>query len=214
MWGAKRIVALGGTRSNTFTGMTSITGKNILRLKKTNGAVAISRNLDINNGATVELHETMQITRNARVVLRNVGNSSVPSELVFKGKHLTESIHQLVVEGTGQIDFGNSDSPSGHRLYLDDLEIKDGGRLIIKNWRDGWDSLRVHKDSTHLQDALSKIDFEGEAKWVNLVKEGDYYAIIAKTPEPATYGASVIAVGLVAFVWRRRRSHSRLRIRS
>jgi len=203
----KRIVALGGTNSNTFTGETTITGNNTLRLKKENLATAISGDLIIKEGASVELHRTRQINSKAKVTLSSWSSSA--SELVFKGergKNLTESIHQLVVEGTGKIDFGGESYRGEHALYLDDLEIKAGGRLIIENWKEGRDYLLVRKDSRHLQDALSKIEFADGRKWGDLVDLGGAYYSISNAPEPAIFGAGVMAAGLVTLAWQRRRA--------
>jgi len=203
----KRIVALGGTASNTFTGETTITGNNRLRLKKEDFATAISGDLIIKQGAAVELHRTRQINSKARVTLFSDSHSYDASTIVFKGergRNLTENIHQLVVEGTGKIDFGGESYRGEHSLYLDDLEIKAGGRLIIENWKEGRDYLLVRKDSKHLQDALSKIEFADGRKWGDLVDMGGMYYSISNAPEPAIFGAGLIALGLGTLTWRRR----------
>jgi len=202
----KRIVALGGNQPNTFTGETTITLNNVLRLKKDKGATAISGDLRINQGATVELYKTHQINRSARVVLFSAAGYAA-SEIVFKGeqgRNLTENIHQLVVEGTGKIDFGGESYRGEHSLYLDDLEIKEGGRLIIENWKEGRDYLLVRKDSKHLQDSLKRIEFADGRKWGDLVDAGGMYYSISNAPEPAVFGAGIMALGLGALAWRRK----------
>jgi len=204
----KRIVALGGNQSNTFTGETTITGNNRLRLKKENLATAISGDLRIKQGATVELHRTRQINSKARVTLFSSAGDAA-SEIVFKGeqgRNLTESIHQLVVEGTGKIDFGGESYRGKHSLYLDDLEIKKGGRLIIENWKEGRDYLLVRKDSRNLHDSLKRIEFADGRKWGDLVDTGGDYYSISNAPEPAVFGAGIMALGLAALTWRRRRA--------
>jgi len=203
----KRIVALGGTASNTFTGETTITGNNTLRLKKENLATAISGDLIIKEGASVELYRTRQINSYSKVTLSSW--RSPASELVFKGergRNLTEVIHQLVVEGMGKIDFGGESYRGTHTLYLDDLEIKDGGRLIIANWQENRDYLLVKKDSKHLHDSLKRIEFADGRKWGDLVDLGGNYYSISNAPEPAIFGAGVMAAGLVTLAWQRRRT--------
>jgi len=200
----KRIVALGGSSSNTFGGATTITGNNILRLKKNSRATAISGDLNIISGATVELYETNQINRNARVTLRSYEVN--PSEIVFKGnavRNLSEAIHQLVVEGTGKIDFGDDFNHGTRHFYLDDLEITDRSRLIIQNWQEGRDFLLVRKGSEHLHDSLNKVEFQGYGNGRKLVDfNNEYYAI--QTPEPAVYGAGLALAGLGVLGLRRK----------
>jgi len=207
---SKRIVALGGTQSNTFTGETTVIGQNILRLKKTIGSTAIAGDLRVKEGATVELYTSNQIRHTSRVTLTSYYHSDGPSEIVFKGKNITQSLHQLVIEGTGKIDFGDTWRSGKNTLYLDDLEIRGNGRLIITNWREGESFLLVHKDSVHLKDALSKIEFADGRKWGDLVSfDGEYYSI-SNVPEPAIFGAGVMAVGLGALAWKRKRIARRI----
>jgi len=206
----KRAIALTTSSSNTFTGDATVAGNNILRLRKQNGAIAISGNLNIKDGAAVELYERNQINRNARVTLRSYAVN--PSEIVFKGnavRNLSETIHQLVVEGTGKIDFGDDFNHGSRYFYLDDLEIKAGSRLIIQNWQEGRDFLLVRKDSEHLHDSLNKVEFQGYGNGRKLVDfNHEYYAIY--TPEPTTFGAGLALAGLGVLGLRRK---SRLKLR-
>jgi len=192
----KRIVALGGSASNNFTGETTIRGRSLLRLKKEYGATAISGNLTIQEGATVEIYHSNQIKHTSLVTLTSYYSSDGPSEIVFKGANITQSLHKLVVKGTGKIDFGDTWEPGKNYLYLDDLEILGNGRLIIENWQEGKSFLLVHKNSSHLKDALSKIEFSDGRKWGDLVSfDGEYYSI-SNAPEPATLGAGLMTLAL------------------
>jgi len=189
----KRVIAFSSTASNTFTGNTTITGNNILRLRKDNGAIAISGDLNIKNGSPVELQRRNQISRNSRVSLVSFVNDA--SEIKFSGAGLSETIHQLTVEGTGKIDFDDNFYHETRHFYLDDLEIKAGSRLIIQNWKEGRDFLLVRKDSAHLHNSLNKVEFQGYGNGRKLVDfNHEYYAI--QTPEPAVYGTGLALAGL------------------
>ncbi|KXU34624.1 hypothetical protein AXK11_08160 [Cephaloticoccus primus] len=116
----------------------------------------------------------------------------------------------MEVTGNGVIDYYHSldrQHPHGdHRLYLDDLEIEWGGQLTIKNWMLSRDFLLVRKDSEHLNDALSRIKFEGHWEWRAALKDfdKDYWQLIPGIPEPSTYGAALGVVAVGACLMRRR----------
>jgi len=202
-YGKRRIVALGGSSSNTFTGETIVTGRNTLRLKKTNGATAIQGKLNILNGARVELHQSNQINKYAEVLLSSSGATA--SELVFVGHNKQQTLHKIIVEGTGKIDFGK-DTIGNNALLLDDLVINNRSRLIIDNWIEGKHYLLVRKNSIHLNAALNKIEFTTGRKWGHLEDyDQDYYSI-SNAPEPAICGAGVMALGIGTLAWQRRKS--------
>jgi len=72
-------------------------------------------------------------------------------------------------------------------------------------WEAGRDHLLVRKDSTHLEEALKKISIDGWAKNQVYLKDydKDYWSIEA-APEPATYGAIFVGLGLGLFICRKR----------
>jgi len=189
----------GGT-SNTFTGDINITGNAHLNLIKRGNATAISGNLNIRNGAYTVIYNHEQIANHVRVSLISRGKASALKfgGAIYPGSRLNETIHELVVEGNGAIDFGSQDSNAMHGqrfLYLDYLKVGYDSALTILGWKDKRDYLLVRKNSAHLEDALKKIEFNGYDR-NNIHKEdynSDYWAISA-APEPATYGLLLTAV--------------------
>jgi len=79
------------------------------------------------------------------------------------------------------------------------------GYLLVKEWLDGRDRLLVRKDSAHVRDSLTRIEFENhDTRTVNLRDyDTDYWEIYALVPEPSTYGAILGSIGLVVVQWRR-----------
>jgi len=189
-----------GNTSNTFTGDTTIIGNVGLYLIKRGGGIGISGNLNIRDGASVGIYDHEQIANHVRASLISRGKVSTLKfgGSIYPGRTLNETIHELVVEGNGAIDFGSTDSDSVHGprfLYLDDLIIGNGSTLQILGWRDKRDYLLVRKNSWNLEDALKKIEFDGYNR-NNIHKEDfnrDYWAISA-APEPSTYGILLIAI--------------------
>jgi len=202
-------VELVGGHNNTFTGDTNLSGRTNINLIKNNGIIAISGNLNIRDGAAAQIFYNEQIANHVRVSL--ISKKGTQSTLRFHGKFqtaLTETIHELVVEGNGTINFGVTDSDAQHGnrfLYLDDLIIESDSALTILGWKDKRDYLLVRKDSAHLEDALKKIAFTGYDR-NNIHKEDfnrDYWAISA-APEPATYGLLLAAIAAALPLFRNR----------
>jgi len=202
-------VELVGGHDNTFTGDTNLSERTALYLIKNNGVTAISGNLNIRDGASVRIFRNEQIANHVRVSL--ISKKGTQSTLRFQGEFqadIQETIHELVVEGNGAIDFGSQDSDYVHGprfLYLDDLNIGYDSTLKILAWKDKRDYLLVRKDSWNLEDALKKIEFAGYNR-NNIHKEDfnrDYWAISA-TPEPSTYGALLTAIATAFPLFRNR----------
>jgi len=204
-------VVLTGDRSNTFSGDTVLSNGGI-QLKKSGGATAINGNIYARNNSTVGVISSHQIANTSTITL------SGGSSLWFASLHsdvtwIEESFHGLIVENIGVIDF-NATKIFPHYarwLYLDDLEIKNGAKLVVRKWLDDTDHLLVRRDSAHLMDTLGKIDFEGlEKKGVGLRGfDENYWEIVPwATPEPATYGAVLGAIGLALVLHRRKRKRA------
>jgi len=127
-------------------------------------------------------------------------------------KKVSERLHKLIVNGTGVVGF-NSEGEKGNapssirKLFLDDLEIKRDGQLLVVGWAEGRDHLLVRRDSEHLEESLKRIAFEGyDPNAIHLENyDKDYWEINAM-PEPAAYGAGLMlgVVGLVRYRKRRK----------
>jgi len=214
-WNAQAEVEFEASSSNTFTGDTNVTGNANINLIKRGGAIAISGNLNIRDGASVHIYDHEQIANHVRVSLTSRGKASSLNFVgsIYPGARLNETIHELVVDGNGAIDFGSQDSNYTHGqryLYLDDLIVGNFSTLKILGWRDKRDYLLVKKSSWHLEDALKRMEFAGYKRY-NIHKESfnwEYWAISA-TPEPATYGALLTAVLVSLRLFRKGRSLSR-----
>jgi len=200
-------VVLGGDKSNIFTGITEVSGRgNILILNKTNGAVAIQGDVSVNDRAQLTIWGDRQINFRSTVRLRN-------SKLQFAdwrydaGPTKTELLHKLVIEGESKLQFRIYETTLDKRfLYLDDLLIADGGKLLVQGWKEGIHWLLVRKTSANIDDALKKIAFVGYLPGGTHLEDynRDYWAI-SGVPEPATYTPIFGAIGLVIWQKRRRR---------
>jgi len=200
--GLVNAMVLAGSDSNTFTGDSIVEGEySCLSLGKENGATAIQGDVFLKNGGRLCFWRGDQIADTATITM---GRNSVIG-LTGIGQ---EKIHELVVQEDSFIDFTIDDSlPDGNFFYLDDLVVADGASLRMRGWKTGLDFLLVRKDSEHLQDALSKIKFEGqEDKYAGLKDyNSDYWQIGPGFPEPTSYGATFGIMGLGLSVFRRRR---------
>jgi len=202
------VVELEGSRSNTFTGKTRVLGENsALNALRTGGAVSISGNLSIENGARFTTFYNNQIARRSKVSL--ISWSGETSVFGFSGshsRHVSETISELRVEGNGVIDFQTRGGYGNRFLRLDDLIVGINSHLKIRNWSDGRDHLLVSKDSINLEDTLKRIEFEGyDSRRISLKSFDKDYWEISGLPEPATYGAIFGAVGFGLTAWRKRR---------
>jgi|GEM_PF-120273 len=210
---ANQTVELVGAEHNTFTGNSYISGATELNLVKGDGITAVSGNIHIIDGAAINIFEDEQIANHVRVSL--IATNGTSSSIRFNGEFeasLEETLHELVVSGSGVLDFEyeNSIYPSlGHgerRFYIDDLIIEENSTLQILGWADQRDFLLVRKDSAHLGDALKKLHFEGyNPNNIHLEDYDGQYSAISAAPEPATYGALLSPLGIGLVAWRKRR---------
>jgi len=187
---------LGGDKSNTFTGSVEVSGEyNVVSLNKEKGAIAIRGDIFINNHAKLTLWRDGQIARSSTVRLRD--STFQFSDERYEKVTKTESFKKLVIEGSSYLQFSNEISLDKRFLYLDDLSIDYGGKLIVQGWKEGVHFLLVRKTSGSLEDALKKIAFEGYLPGrTHLEDYNKEYWMISGTPEPTTYGAIFAAAGL------------------
>jgi len=205
-------IGLFGGNANTFTGDVNITGKVILDLYKDAGVVSVLGNLNVKEGAKVQVFKSGQLGRGARVLLTS--KSNVPSVLGFNGnyeKNIKEVFSGIKVDGNAVVTFSldYNKKPHGIReIILDDLQVLEGSHLLVKEWQDGRDRLLVRKDSAHVRDSLGRIEFENhDTRSVNIRDyDKDYWEIYALVPEPSTYGALFGTVGLMMAWWRQGRA--------
>jgi len=162
----------------------------------------------------VGFYKDNQTSSSSKIYLTAKG--SRPSTLYFSRQTsscITQKLNSIIVDGVGAInfeEFGDTTFPHGQRhLFLDDLEIKEGSGLFVREWAEGRDHILVRRDSEHLQESLKRIQFEGyDPNAVHLEDyDKDYWEINAM-PEPATYGAGLI-VGALGIAYYRRRQKQR-----
>jgi outer membrane autotransporter protein len=91
--------ALSGASSNTYSGLTTVTGGTQLELRKTGGALAIQSDLTVNAGSKVQLEGNGEINSTSTVTLNGT--------LDFNGN--TQTVKTLTDNGTssGFLRFGN-----------------------------------------------------------------------------------------------------------
>jgi len=202
------VVELEGSRSNTFTGKTRVLGENsALNALRTGGAVSISGDLSVENGAEFATFYSNQISRRSKIsLISRKGKSSVFGFSGSHSHHVSETISELNVQGNGVVDFQTRGSYGNRFLRLDDLIVGVNSHLKIRHWSDGRDHLLVRRGSAHLEEALRRIEFEGyDRSRIRLKNFDHYYWEISGIPEPATYGAVFVAVGFGLVLWRKRR---------
>jgi len=214
-----RGATLSGSESNTFTGDVNLIGRVNLNLEKTNGAISVQKNINIIDGSHLRILISEQIANSSRVSLISKGKN--PSSGIYfvyvdgisTSTVIRETIHELFVDGRGHVDFSRAKSPSPQQitsfLLLDDLIMTDGSLLTIDNWTEGKAHLLVRKSSAHFEDSLKKIRFTGYKTVHTRDYDADYWEIYAELPEPGSYGAGLLLVGIGTMALR-----NRLRARS
>jgi len=192
-----------GDRPNIFTGDLEVIGNHSLVFAKKRGVVSVQRNLILRDAAQLHIDRGGQFSRAATVRMENAA-------IHFHSRE-NESSHilrKMIIEGESVIQFHKANYAL-ESIALDDLQILWWGKLLLKSWReDGRTLLLVRKDSEHLQDALSKIKFEGwEQKRAGLREyNSDYWQIGPGFPEPATYGVILSAATLGLTFYRKQKS--------
>ena len=114
----------------------------------------------------------------------------------------TSTFSSLSVTGNSILDFGTSGSSI---LNLSSLTVNSGVTLTIANWTDAVDYF--YSLNNPGAGNLGRIVFTGftgpDTKWLS------YDNQITPVPEPATYGAVLMLLGLSAAAWLRRRRQNR-----
>jgi len=149
--------------------------------------------------------------------LRLRGNSTGEANFTFvkstNDVPLIQGIDTLYIENRASIGFGNTAPETPIILYLDHLTFNDTDAILrITDWAEGAAYLLVKKTwgNANIAALLSQIYFEGYGRAKNweahgLSDFGDYWQI-TPLPEPTTYGATLGAVGLGLWTWRKRRN--------
>jgi len=196
-------VQIGDDKSNTFTGDVNIKGDSALYIGKSNGAIAISGNMNVKDGAKVVSYRTGQIAKHVRVSLESSGTNA--SRLLLE-YGVQESFRELNVDGKGIVEFQYNS-----KLILDELNVGLGDSLTVLNWKNGKNLFLVRKTSTHIKNSLSHIIFQGQSGRVHLEDYNKDYWGLTTAPEPATTSAIVVGLGLGIAAHRRRRRILNLR---
>jgi len=203
--GVKRVVRFRGAYSNTFTGYVFLEGKGTaLYLSKWNGAHSVNSDIYVRNGAILGIESSNQIPDYASVKLQGKDSMFV---INWVGRDLSEKFHTLSVDGHGRVLFSRDNGSRERKtLMLDDLVIDIFSRLTVHGWNPDLDLFLVSKSSSHVRDALKRINFEGPNRQIVELREynKDYWKLYA-SPEPSTYGAILGAVGLALVAWRKGR---------
>jgi len=208
-------LVLYGSQANTYTGTTYL-HEGTLVLNKTPNATAV-RNIVVGDGGgtdTLRLDQSHQIDDLAIVRLKGASrakNMTAQGVLQFNGANgigLTEKIHTLEIEGQGVINFAGGTFARPNILETSQVLMPTGDdTLFIRNWIEYADYFLVSRALAPDASALARIWFEG---WAEGAKLRDYnnshWEIVPYgSPEPATYGAILGAVGIGLVLWRRKR---------
>jgi len=198
-------VFLRGDKSNTFTGNAYVSGRrNHLVLQKGNGAVAVRGDIHVKDQALLRFANSNQLLETSNVRLENRG--ALQNLANFD---ITNTFRSLTVADNGIVHFNHTEGHSENSKYyikIDDLIINQSGHLEIHGWQESRDFLLVRKTSAALEDALTKMTFAGyDRNNIHLEEYDSEYWSISSTPEPATYGALLGAIGLGLWTWKRKR---------
>jgi len=167
----------------------------------------ITGNLDIYGGAQAGIYRNQTISSASVVTFKSAHGQNHFPALYFATYPITQHVHKIIVEGSAVFSFGAHEVAGQRFLILDDLVIAPGRDFTI-SWYFSDTHLLVRKDSKHLSESLSRIRFSQHPGKPAGIKEynSDYYEIGPGFPEPAAYGATLGAVGLGLWTWRKRRN--------
>jgi len=208
-------LVLYGNQANTYTGTTYV-HEGTLVLDKSPNAKAVG-NIIVGDGGgvdTLRLDQSHQIDDLATVRLKGASrakNMTAQGVLQFNGSGglgLTEKIHTLQIEGQGVINFagGTLLRPNVLETMRVLLPTADD-TLFIRNWIEYADYFLVSRALAPDASELARIWFEGWAPGAKLINyNASHWEIVPYgSPEPATYGAIIGAVGIGLVVWRKRK---------
>jgi len=190
-----------------------------------NAEASVSGQIEVHANASLRIFQNYESNVKGETItkwgggladLKLRGNKTNPASLViqnYNNKSLKQGFGKLHIENKAIVEF--TGSKIVHTiLYLDQLIFNDThSTLAIKGWVSGMTHLLVKKDwgDARIAELLSRIHFDGHGPataWEahDLNDFGDYWEIRPyATPEPATYGAILVAAGLGLCSWQKRR---------
>jgi autotransporter-associated beta strand protein len=202
------VLTLLGAAANTFSGTTYV-NEGTLALAKSDGVQSLGGTIIVSDGRGTDilrLDTNEQIANTANVTLRGSEYGTGETILQFNGTTgvgVTETFSTLTIEGHSVIDFAGGNVCSPNFLFLDELLMASAdSRLYVRNWIDFTDFLLV-RNTADIGAVLSRIKFEGYGDTSYWQDYDAQYSRITPVPEPATYGAMLMAAGLGFFGYRR-----------
>jgi|GEM_PF-4631462 len=198
------VVHFTGNESNTFTGAVTVMLGTFLSLGKTNGAIAVQGDIDLNKGFLV-FHKSNQLSKKSRISVDN-------GMIVFDSREENiQRVSRLNFVSSGVIYFNASHQlnlPRGNRyFYIDEISFSRNAYILFKFWEDGKDFVLLNK-KIYVDGVLPRITiYDRDVKLIDNVHVEDFneeYWYITAAPEPSTYGAVLGVAGLAVYAGRRK----------
>jgi len=188
-------------------------GKDVLRLPKYDNQLIGKPNVLLRGGRRGEGEAVLEFSFDR-------------DELLSTGRiqAATHRLNKLEVDGLGVIDFRGGEVGHANYLYIEELVITEGSRLVIRDWFEYEDYLLIRRTAAHEKllsggDGFTRIEppiefenYGGTVTWTHY--NNDYWEVtpfgrVGPVPEPSTYGAILGATGLGLLIWRRRKRASK-----
>jgi len=152
------IIRISGHHNSAFTSDVVVDGKDShLYLGKYGGAIAVRSNITVRNGGLVGIELSNQIADSSTVTLQGQGFTFALNDV---RNSLSEKFHSLSVDGYGRVLFNRDNGGRDRKtLVLDDLVVDNLSRLTVHGWNPALDLFLIAKSSSHVRDALKRIDF-------------------------------------------------------
>lgn len=193
------------TGSNTFTGATTINAGTLKVATISGSALGSTTTITVNSGGTLLLGASNQINNTAPITL--AGGTFAKGDF-SEGSTSTAGAGGLTLSATGShLDFGTG--TAGTLTFAS--FIPGSFSLTIDNWTAGTDRLVFNSDQSANLSSFNFTGYGAGAFEVNL--GGGYYEItpVAPVPEPSTYIAGSLALGVLGYHLRRRLRRRRTR---